>query len=336
LVLTGDLLFAGDVGRPDLTGKEAARGLAGELYDSLFGKLLALDDSLLVYPGHGAGSLCGRSIGSVRSTTLGYERRSNPALAVTEKERFMDYMTNDLPEQPGNHRATKALNRKGPQPLGEVRPKPLSTRESIPYFQRGAALLDTRPKSAYIEKHVPGSVHLEADNQLPNKVGFVLPPGQPVILLLDSPESFTPVVYSLARVGYDSVLGYLSEGIEGWEASGLPVSSGDTLNVNAQELNDLIASPYGSEPVVVDVREPWEYASGHIPGARLIPLGQLAERLGELDPSQAVALVCASGNRSLSAAALLGQKGFQKVYNLRNGMHGWMNAGLPVSRNGRA
>lgn len=324
MALTGDLLFVGDVGRPDLVGAEAARGLAAELYDSLFGKLLKQDDALMIYPGHGAGSLCGRAIGSVRSTTLGYERRHNPALAVTEKDRFIDFMTRELPEQPGNHRNIKAINQAGPKVLGEIQAKPLSLSEAVPHFQRGAALLDTRPKAAFVELHVPGSVNLVADDQLSNKIGFVQSPQQPIILLLETPEDYAGVVYSLARVGYEQVVGYLAEGMSGWEQAGLPVASGDIQDVEAAELKQLLSG--ADAPLVVDVREPWEFAQGHIEGAVLIPLGQLAGRLNELDPSRPIAVVCASGSRSQSAAALLGQKGFAKIYNLANGMAGWQIA----------
>ncbi len=330
MALTGDLLFVGDVGRPDLVGQEAARGLAGELYDSLFGKLLSQEDSLLIYPGHGAGSLCGRAIGSVRSSTLGFERRHNPALGVTDKEHFVDYMTSNLPEQPGNHTRIKSINRRGPQPLGEVQPRGLGVQQAIPYFQQGAGLLDLRAKEAFVRLHVPGSVHLELDNQISNRIGFILSPDQPVLLLLDDPADYEQVVYSLARVGYESVIGYLAGGMEEWQAFGLPVTSGDIQDIQPGELNSLLQSGNGSKPVVVDVREPWEYAQGHIPGAVLIPLGQLAGRLGELDPEKPVATVCASGNRSQSAAALLGQKGFKKVYNLSNGMYGWQQARLAM------
>lgn len=335
MALTGDLLFVGDVGRPDLTGQGAARGLASELFDSLFGKLLTMNDGLLIYPGHGAGSLCGRSIGSMRSTTLGYERRYNPSLAKVKKQSFVEYMTNNLPEQPGNHQHIKKLNRQGPQIIGEIHPQPFSTQESIPFFQEGAAMLDTRSKSAYVDKHVPGSVHLEADNQLSNKIGFVLPPHLPIVLMLSNPAEYESIVYNLARVGYEKVLGYLSEGIEGWESAGLPVTSGDIQDISAAELSDLIQHEDGSQPVILDVREPWEFGSGHIPGALLIPLGQLAGRIEELDSSRPTAVVCASGSRSQSAAALLGQRGFQKVYNLADGMHGWQMAGFAISRNGR-
>ncbi len=180
MALTGDLLFVGDVGRPDLVGADAARDLAGQLHESLFDKVMKLEDALLIYPGHGAGSLCGRAIGSVRSTTLGFERKHNPSLQVTDKEAFVEYMTTNLPEQPGNHQRIKAMNRRGPAPLGEVRPVALSLEDAVPYFRQGAGLLDIRSKAAYIAEHVPGSVHVEADNQVSNR-GRVRPAARPAV-----------------------------------------------------------------------------------------------------------------------------------------------------------
>jgi rhodanese-related sulfurtransferase/glyoxylase-like metal-dependent hydrolase (beta-lactamase superfamily II) len=329
-ILTGDLLFVGDVGRPDLVGAESARELAGHLHDSLFEELLKLDDGLLVYPGHGAGSLCGRSIGSMSSTTLGFERRFNPALAIRDKKDFIDYMTDSLPEQPGNHKNIKAINRRGPKPLGEITPRPLSLTEATPYFQRGAALLDVRPKAAFAEKHIPGSTHLELDTQLSNRAGFVLPAGLPIILLLEDKAAYREAVLALARVGYD-VIGYLADGIAGWEAAGLPVVAGDVEDITASELNTMLSN--GNGLIILDVREPWEYMQGHVPGSRLVPLGQLAMRAEEFDPSKPVAVICQSGNRSQSAAAVLGQKKFTKIYNVLGGMTDWQNAGLPVSFN---
>ncbi len=199
LALTGDTLFVGDIGRPDLVGVEAARGLASNMYESLFEKILPLNDSLLIYPGHGAGSLCGKSIGAMRSTTLGYERKYNLALSPREREEFVEFATSELPEQPGNHKRIKMINRKGPQPIGTVKSQPLTIRDAIPHFQRGAGLLDTRSKDAYLQAHIPGSVHLEADNQLSNRIGFVFPPDAPLILLLSNPSEYEQVVYRLAR-----------------------------------------------------------------------------------------------------------------------------------------
>ena len=333
LALTGDTLFVGDIGRPDLVGVEAARGLAGDMHQSLFEKILPLSDSLLIYPGHGAGSLCGKSIGAMRSTTLGFERKYNTALAPRDREEFVGFATSALPEQPGNHKRIKAMNRKGAKPLGRVESQPLSIREAIPHFQRGTGLLDTRSKDAYVQGHIPGSVHLEADAQLSNRIGFVFPPGVPVILLLSDPSEYEQVVYSLARVGYDNVVGYLAEGLDVWEQLGLPLTAGDIQDVEPVELYQLMQTcTNGDCPVVVDVREPWEYRQGHAPGAVLIPLGQLSSRLSELNPERPVAVICASGNRSQSAAALLGQKGFKTVYNVSGGTGAWQYSGLQLER----
>jgi len=334
LALTGDTLFVGDIGRPDLVGVEAARELADNMYDSLFEKLLPLNDSLLIYPGHGAGSLCGKSIGSMRSSTLGYERKYNNALAPRERTEFVDYAMSGLPEQPGNHKRIKSMNRKGPKPLGVVENRPLTIEEAIPHFQRGTGLLDTRQKEEYVQAHVPGSIHLEADDQLSNRIGFVFPPDVPVILLLADPSEYEKVVYSLARVGYDNVVGYLAEGLDVWEKMGLPITAGDIQDLEPVELHNILQTcSNGDCPQVLDVRELWEFQRGHIPGAMLIPLGQLSARVNELDPEHPVAVICASGNRSQSAAALLGQKGFKTVFNILGGTGAWLQSGLEVERN---
>jgi glyoxylase-like metal-dependent hydrolase (beta-lactamase superfamily II)/rhodanese-related sulfurtransferase len=332
LALTGDTLFVGDIGRPDLVGADAAHDLAGKLHASLFDGLLKLDDALLIYPGHGAGSLCGKSIGAMRSTTLGYERRHNPALAPRTVNEFVAFATSELPEQPGNHKRIKAINRQGPRPLGEVTPRPLTVQAAIPYLQRGAMLLDARPKADYVQAHIPGSAHLEADEQLSNRVGFVLPPDAPILLILSDPADYVQVVYSLARVGYDNVVGYLADSLQVWQALGLPLASGDVKDIEAEELRTLLDSGNGNRPTVLDVREPWEYRQGRVPGAVLVPLAELAARINEFDPETPVAVICATGSRSQSAAALLGQKGFKTVYNVRGGTLAWMRRGLPIEK----
>ncbi|MBC6935735.1 MAG: MBL fold metallo-hydrolase [Chloroflexi bacterium] len=332
MALTGDTLFVGDVGRPDLVGIEAARELAGHMHDTIQHQLLPLNDGILVYPGHGAGSLCGKSIGSVRVSTIGFERLNNPALTPREREAFVEYATSDLPEQPGNHKRIKQINRRGPRPLGDISPRPLTVQEAVRHFRQGAALLDMRSKTDYKAEHIPGSVHLEADDQLSNRVGFVLPPDLPVVLMLADVADYRRVVYALARVGYDSIIGYLADGLATWKAMGLPVTAGDVRDIEPLELNDLLQNGNGSRPVVIDVRETWEYAQGHVPGALLIPLGDLSRRVDELDPATPTAVICATGSRSQSAAALLGQKGFETIYNILGGTLGWMQSGLPLER----
>jgi rhodanese-related sulfurtransferase len=149
---------------------------------------------------------------------------------------------------------------------------------------------------------------------------------------MENPSNYERVVYSLARVGYDNVVGYLAEALDVWQKMGLPLTAGDVRDVEPVELHQMLQSDSEERPVVVDVREPWEYKQGHVPGAILIPLGQLSSRLGELHPETPVAVICASGSRSQSAAALLGQKGFKTVYNVSGGTSAWMYSGLPLER----
>jgi glyoxylase-like metal-dependent hydrolase (beta-lactamase superfamily II)/rhodanese-related sulfurtransferase len=331
LALTGDTLFVGDIGRPDLVGPEAARSLAESMYESLFTKLLPLDGGLLIYPGHGAGSLCGKDIGAMRSTTLGYERKYNPALSPREKDDFVEFAVRDLPEQPGNHQRIKSLNRAGPRPLGEVRPLALTIEQALPHLQQGAVILDTRPKEAFVAAHVPGSIHLEDDSRLSSRTSFIFSSDVPILLLLEDPAMYTRVVHSLARVGFDSVIGYLSESLDAWQAMGLPLAAGDIHDIGPSELQQLIRSE-GVPPLVLDVREPWEYQRGHIPDAVLIPLGELSARLEELDPERPTAVICATGSRSQSAAALLGQRGFTKIYNVLGGTRSWKQQGYEIER----
>ncbi len=332
MALTGDTLFVGDIGRPDLVGIEAARALAGDMYESLHEEILPLADGVMIFPGHGAGSLCGKSIGSVRSSTMGYERQFNPALSPRAFDDFVTFAISDLPEQPGNHTRIKQMNRRGPRPLGQVEPRPLTVQAAVDQFRLGAAMLDLRDKEAYRQEHIPGSVHLTGDDQLSNRIGFVMPPNIPIVLLLEDVDDYAEVVYALARVGYDTVAGYLDDSLETWQAMGLPVTSGDVQDIQPDELNALLQSGNGDQPLVVDVREPWEYEQGHIPGALLMPLGDLGQSVEDLDPQQPVAVVCATGSRSQSAAALFGQKGFETVYNVVGGTMRWMQRGLPLEK----
>lgn len=327
LALTGDTLFVGDVGRPDLVGADAARKLAGAMHDSLQEKLLPLADGLMVYPGHGAGSLCGRAMGTMRVSTLGYERHTNPALAPRTRDEFIEFNTTNLPEQPANNKRIKAMNRQGPRVLGELEPRALSVQEAVAQLQRGAALLDLRAKQKYVARHISGAVHLEANDQLSNRVGLLLPPDAQLVLMLDDPAEYERVAYMLARVGFDHFAGYLGN-LEEWESRGYPVTSGDVQDIDPRELESRIAND--SRLVVVDVREPWEFRNGHVPNAKLIPLGQLQARYAELDPEMPVAVICQSGNRSQTGAALLAQKGFKQVFNVREGTVGWKRRGFPM------
>ncbi len=331
MALTGDTLFVGDAGRPDLVGLDAARDLAGQMHNSLQKEYLPMADGVMIYPGHGAGSLCGKSIGSVLTSTLGYERHHNPALQIADRQQYIAFATSDLPEQPGNHKRIKAINRKGARILGEVVPHSLTVQQTVAELQRGASLLDLRSKADYKAKHIPGSIHMDGDNQISNRAGFVLPPDASIVLMLSDVSDYRRVVYSLARVGYDNVIGYLADSLQTWEAMRLPTVSGDIHDINALQLHDMLEEK--DSPLVIDVRETWEYMQGHVPGARLISLGEFARHVDEFDPKQPIVLICASGGRSQSAATLLGKKGFEMVYNVVGGTNGWIQRGFPVERN---
>jgi hydroxyacylglutathione hydrolase len=214
--------------------------------------------------------------------------------------------------------------------LNEIEPRPLSIDEAIPYFQRGAALLDTRSKEEYVEAHVPGSTYIFANEKLGERIGAVLPRGVQIVLLIGTDQDYAEIVRSLAQAGYENIAGYLNGGIAAWEAEGLPTSSGDVEDINVNQLQDMLQSDPALQ--VVDVRESWEFRMGHVPDALLMPLGELHTHIDELDPDQPVILICATGVRSLSAAALLGRSGFSKMYNVAGGTHAWVDAGFPVER----
>jgi hydroxyacylglutathione hydrolase len=224
--------------------------------------------------------------------------------------------------------------------LGEINPVPRTVSESLNYFRAGASLLDLRSREEHRVEHVPGSVHLELDDQLSNRAGFVLHPDTPILLQLSSPAGpsvtgqYRQAVYALARVGFDRVAGYLSEGLDVWKSYGLPVTAGDIREISIAEFRALLDGSEADQPTVLDVREPWEYAQGHVPGAKLIPLGRLGEHLEELDPNRPLALICQTGSRSRSAAALLGSRGFKTLYNVTDGTQGWERSGLPLERSG--
>ena len=327
--LTGDTLFAGDIGRPDLVGAQAARGLAEQMHATLFEQLAGLPDHLVVYPGHGAGSLCGKAIRPDQHTTLGSERQFNPAFAIRDPEAFITYATQDLPEQPGNHQYIKTMNRRGPSILGEIRPQPLTIQQAVPIFQQGAALIDLRNKEAFVARHVPGSIHAAWTPQFSSQISQILPPQAPIVLLMGEATAFREIFYALARVGYEQVMGFLTEDLDTWERLGLPVASGDIEDINPEKLNELLET---GEISLVDVREAFETRFMRIPEATLIPLGQLNSRIGELDVNRPTAVICQHGSRSQTGAAILGQHGFKKVYNVMGGMSAWVLKGLPVER----
>ncbi|MEO8192186.1 MAG: MBL fold metallo-hydrolase [Acidobacteriota bacterium] len=329
LVLTGDTLFLGDVGRPDLLGAAiSAEDLAGMLYDSLRQKLMRLPDSVEVYPGHGAGSLCGKNISSDTSSTIGQQKRVNHALQPMTREEFVRSMTTDLPEAPAYFARDVEMNRRGASSLGSLPPlAPLDPAAVERAAAAGAVVLDVRSGEAYAKSHLPGSIQIGLSGQFASWAGAVVPHGAPVILVAPDPVAAQEARMRLARVGIEDIAGSLTGGVHAWQESGRRVAS--TAQVDVEELHRRVSA--GESPIVLDVRRPGEWESGTIPNAKRIPLHELARRACELDAGDPVHAVCAGGYRSSLATSLLERAGFTNITNVTGGMAAWTRAGFGTS-----
>lgn len=331
-VLTGDTLFIGDVGRPDLAGSRghSAEEMAGMLYESLHGKLLKLDDAVEVYPAHGAGSACGRNISSERSSTIGEQRRTNYAARPMSRDEFVRLMTTDLPEAPAYFSMDAEINRRGAGMLSNISVPALTPAETNKLVQQGALVLDVRDSTSFANGHVPASLNIGLRGSYAPWSGSLIDPSTRVILVADGKDEIDEAVMRLARVGLENVAGYLDGGIAAWNAAGLELAT--TPQMSVDELNDQLRAR-GRDLQVVDVRAVGEYTAGHLPGAKNVPLPDLESRLArELDPERPTAVVCAGGYRSAAAASLLERHGFTKIYNVIGGTSAWEGAGYAVER----
>lgn len=320
-VLTGDTLFIGDVGRPDLVGGQmSADELAGQLYDSLHGKLLKLPDSVAVYPAHGAGSLCGRNISSDTSSTIGRERQFNYALRPMPREEFVRLMTADLPEAPAYFSRDARLNREGPASLDELPPpKGFSPEETEARRRGGAIVLDTRSSAEYGTAHVEGSLQVGLAGQFASWAGALVAPETPLIVVTDDPAQVAEARTRLARVGLENVSGFLEGGVLAWDAAGRPLARTEQITVD--ELRERLREDPNFQ--LVDVRRPAEWQAGHIPQAVSMPLHRLAELAGSLDRKHPVTAICAGGYRSSIGTSVLERLGFRRVTNVVGGMAAW-------------
>ncbi|OFV98527.1 MAG: MBL fold metallo-hydrolase [Acidobacteria bacterium RIFCSPLOWO2_02_FULL_61_28] len=326
-VFTGDTLFIGDVGRPDLSGELTPQELAGMLYDSLHDKLLKLPDAVEVYPAHGAGSLCGRQMSSERSSTIGKERAANYAVRAATREEFVRLLTSELPERPGYFALDAEINRAGAPPLSELRPLPaLSPVEVLAKQKEGILILDTRPADQFAAAHIPGSIFIGLSGQYASWAGTLLGLDSDLILVAEDPERVTESRVRLARVGIERVVGYLGDGIAGWTRAGFPAVQ--TPYVSAEELHRLLRDD-GRDIQLLDVRRPPEWEEGHIEQATSKPLHKLTALLADLDPQRLTVVHCQSGYRSLIASSLLQRSGFQQVINVTGGFDAWRACSLP-------
>jgi glyoxylase-like metal-dependent hydrolase (beta-lactamase superfamily II)/rhodanese-related sulfurtransferase len=324
-VLTGDTLFIGDVGRPDLLGaRMSAAELASLLYDSLRDKLLKLPDATRVYPAHGAGSLCGRNISSETSSTIGEQRRFNYALQPMSREEFVRLVTADLPEAPAYFSRDVSINRDGAAELASLPDLPALSPETVARLQKeGVAVLDTRTAAEYGTAHLPGSLQIGLSGQFASWAGSLLAPEVPIVLVAEDPEHAREARTRLARVGLENVVGSLEGGVAAWEKSGRPLASTEQITVD--ELDRRLKD---GALRVLDVRRPMEWQAGHIAEARHLPLNELPSRAGEIERAEPLALVCAGGYRSSIATSVLEREGFRRLTNVVGGMTAWDTAGL--------
>ena len=327
LVLTGDTLFIGDVGRPDLAcGPDAsAEAMAGLLYDSLHGKLLGLPDAVEVYPAHGAGSLCGRNISKETSSTIGEQRRGNWALQPMPRAEFVRALTADLPEAPAYFSHDAALNRRGAPALGS-RPRALSAADADDAIRRGALVLDVRGSASFGAGHLPGSINVGLDGQFASWAGALLPADRPLVIVAEDEEGVAQAATRLARVGLESIEGFLDGGVRAWADSGRPLAR--VAQVTVDELERRLAEEPGLR--VLDVRRPGEYDGGHVPSAISLPLDRLQREWPEMGGPTAV--ICAGGYRSSAAASLLAARGAADLVNVVGGTAAWAASGRPVER----
>ncbi len=324
LVFTGDALFAGEVGRTDLV-KGRQEEMAKLLAESIFDKLLKLDDGVLVFPAHGAGSACGGHIADHPHTTIGYEKRTNPRLRKG-REAFIREKSREILYFPPYFSKVEALNLIGPAGCGRPYLEPLSIQDVHECRRKGAQVLDIRSPTAFAGGHLPGSIHIWREG-LTSYMGYLLNYEDPIVLVHDYQdlESFAA---DFIRMGYDNVAGYLGPKYSAWFTAAQEIETTRTWSV--QDLHERLSNP---TLFILDVRDIRNRRSiGHIPGSRHIFVGHLADHLGEVPRDRTVVVYCDSGFKGSLGASILQKHGYEHVVNLLGGATAWVNAGYPVEK----
>jgi hydroxyacylglutathione hydrolase len=332
-VATGDFLFVGDVGRPDLLEKAARVSGASErsAKDQFASvqRFRSMPDHLQVWPGHGAGSACGKAMSAVPQSTIGYEKRFNWAFQVPDETDFVREVLSGQPDPPRYFGEMKRLNKLGPAILGGLRrPARLPETRLRPLLRDGGLVVDLRTAADFAGGHAPGSINIPLNRSFTGWAGWLLPYDRDFYLVVDESTTATvdAAVRDLALIGLDRIGGYFgSEALAVWAETEGPLETVPQVGIAA------LASS-GDRRIVLDVRDDSEWAGGHLPGARHIPLGRLPERLGELPRDGDFVVHCQSGGRSSIAASLLLAGGFARLANLTPGFAGWLSAGMPVER----
>ena len=325
-VLTGDTLFIGDVGRPDLSPRHTPAELAGLLYDSLHHKLLTLGDEVLVYPAHGAGSLCGKNMRAERSSTIGTERLTNYALQIKSREEFVTQLTSNLPARPEYFLKDAEINRTGAPALADLVPlRAIAPTELKAMLNAGEIALDVRPGEEFAAGHVPGSVNIALSGQFASWAGTVLGLSAHPVLIAGSDAQLEEARLRLTRVGIEVLDGYLHGGVAAWKQAGFPVAT--MAQITVDELNARLPS---HQLQVLDVRREPEWDAAHIESATWWPLDNFKVSPPEMNHEAPLAVHCKGGYRSMIASSLLQRAGFKQVMNVVGGFDAWQQAKLPT------
>lgn len=323
-IFTGDTLFVGDVGRPDLAQKGneiTMEDLAGMMYESLHTKIIPLADDVIVYPAHGAGSSCGKNLGPETSSTIGEQKQTNYALQPQSKEEFIKVVTEGLAAPPQYFPINAMINKEGYESLDAVLEKGLQPLSVADFKEKAkddnVIILDTRDSGVFTLGFVPGSISIGLDGRFAEWAGSLLPFDKTIILVTEKDKEKETII-RLARVGFDKIAGCLEGGFEAWQAAGETIDL--IIDVEADEL--AMDIPFDENLVIIDVRKEAEYGSGHIKDALNIPLGDLTDpgRMADLDDKHNMYVHCAGGYRSVIASSILKREGF---HNLRNVVGGW-------------
>ncbi|MDR4509920.1 MAG: MBL fold metallo-hydrolase [Candidatus Brocadiaceae bacterium] len=329
-LLSGDLIFVGDIGRPDLAGKELLEKQVENLHESIYKKLGKLPGRLEIFPAHGQGSLCGKGMSSKTSSTLGFERNTNPLLNIESVDEFKKTFMRTYPARPKSFSHIIAMNVRG-APLLERCPvdHPMFPQQFQKAMKEGTIVIDTRDAAAYGGVHIPGSINIGFENQMANWVGMVVEPESNILLVVADESKYREMCAILYRIGYDTILGYLLGGISAWQEEGLPITSLPQLSVQALKTE----LERKTRQHVVDVRTEAEWQDGHIEEAEHVQLTDMLLKGAALPKDETIIVTCRVGYRGNIAASYLQQQGFDKVYNLAGGMKAWANAGFPVKKN---
>ena len=328
LVFTGDTLFAGSVGRTDLYGKTSQPTQADKLFNNLHDKLLPIGDHVLVYPAHGAGSVCGHGISSMEPTTIGYEKKTNPYLQL-DREEFVRKVSSETLVVPRYFKRMEEYNLNGPPLLKEVEyPKPLSLLEfEEEMAEQNMIVIDTRLPYAFAGSHIPDSqsLWLGGTSVYP---GWIFDTNQYIVFVLERPQDINTVVPRFRRLGFDNMCGFLCGGMNEWQEAGKPIRSFGTMS--AMELRDRLGR---GEVLLLDVRDPPEWVEdGYVDGATRLFFADLPEKADLLPKDKPIAVTCSVGNRSSIASSILERKGYRNIINVLGGMTAWANLGYPTKK----